>query len=63
MRSKLKEAGQLNQTLVEYAEIAQNLDLGEAVGHEDREISEHYAEINIASRSSRLKTLKVAESS
>ena len=63
MRSKLKEAGQLNQTLAEYAEIAQNLDVGEAVGDEDHEIAEHYAEINVASRSSRLKTLKVAESS
>ena len=62
-RGKLKQAERLDQTLMEYAEIAQHLDLGKAVRDEDHEIIEHYAKINVASRSSRLKTFTVAESS
>jgi len=54
----LKETNSLEQTLSEYAEIAQNLDLGMAVGENDNETTEHYAEINVASR---LKALEAAE--
>jgi len=62
-RGKLKEATRSDQMLTEYAEIAQHLDLGKAVGDKDHEMRAHYAEIQVASRASRLKTLKVAERS